>query len=296
VLLDKARAVQLALRATAGLPLPCLAAIGTVIGWLLWLFPNKQKHIAAVNLQLCFPTLSNKQRRVLLRRSLCHNVQAILELGPLWLWPSDRVLQLVRESRNENLWRDCLNSGQGAIVLTPHLGAWELAGLYVSHHYPLTSLYRPSRFGSSFDHQVKQARERLGGTLVPTDARGVKHLLQAVRNGAAAGILPDQDPGPENGLFAPFFGQPANTMSLLSRLAIRCNVPVFIAYAERLPYGRGFRLHFQALPESLQQPPLERSIAVLNEAIERVIRQQPEQYLWTYKRFKTRPPGLSKVY
>jgi len=296
VIPSKAHGISLLLHATARLPLPFLSAIGTAIGWLLWLLPNKLRHIAAVNLQLCFPQLSSSERHVLLRRSLCHNVCAMLELGPLWLWPGERVLALVRETRNETAWRDCLNSGQGAIVLTPHIGAWELAGLYVSSRYPLTALYRPSRLGSLIDNLIKPARERLGSQLVPTDASGVKRLLQTVRNGAAAGILPDQDPGPDNGIFAPFFGQPANTMSLLSRLAIRCHAPVFIAYAERLPRGRGFRLHFEALPDSIQQEPLIRSVTTLNETLEHAIRQHPEQYLWTYKRFKQRPPGLSKVY
>ena len=295
-MLDKARWVSALLHTAARLPLPLLHSFGTGIGWLLWCFPNQQKKIAAKNLQLCFPHISNRERRSFLRQCLCHNVKTVLELGPLWLWPGEQVLSLVRSSHGEDAWHESLRNGQGAIVLTPHLGAWELTGLYIASRSPLTSLYRPSRLGGQFDKLVLQGRERLGNRLVPTEAAGVKRLLQAIRNGEAAGILPDQDPGPDNGLFIPFFGHPANTMLLLSRLAIRCNAPVFIAYAERLPRGRGFRLHFDALPDSIRQEPLERSAEVLNQAIEQAIRQHPEQYLWTYKRFKQRPPGLAKIY
>ena len=266
-----------------------------MIGWLLWLLPNSQKRIAAQNIRLCFPELDSAAHHRLSRRSLCHNVKTLLELGPLWLWPGDRALQLVRETYGESSWRKVLEN-QGAIVLTPHLGAWELTGLYISGRYPLTALYRPSRLGLEFDTLVLKARERLGGRLVPTDSSGVRRLLHAVRNQEAAGILPDQDPGEEGGIFAPFFGHPANTMVLLSRLAIRCQAPVFIAYAERLPRGRGFHIHFQALPEKIRQEPLERSAMVLNQAIENAIREVPEQYLWTYKRFKRRPPDMPKLY
>ena len=283
------------LRVAAGLPLPVLHGGGALIGWLLWLLPNSQKRVAGRNIQLCFPELSAAARRRLARRSLCHTAKTLLELGPLWLWPGERVLPLVRKTWDESDWRNALEQS-GAIVLTPHLGAWELTGLYISSRYPLTALYRPSRAGPDFDGLVLKARERLGGRLVPTDSAGVRRLLHAVRNKQAAGILPDQDPGPEGGVFAPFFGHPANTMVLLSRIAIRCQAPVFIAYAERLPYGRGFHIHFKPLPEGIRQEPLERSVAVLNQAIEQAIRQIPEQYLWTYKRFKRRPPGLPKLY
>ena len=292
----KARWVNALLRTTARLPLPLLHLLGSGIGWLLWLIPNQQKHIAAVNLRLCFPQHSDSERRALLRRSLVHAAKTVLELGPLWLWSGERVLGLIREVHGEDAWCDSLAGAQGAIILTPHLGAWELTGLYISSRYPLTALYRPSRLGLAFDELVHRARERLGSRLVPTDAAGVRRLLQAIRKHEVAGILPDQSPGADGGQFAPFFGHPAHTMLLLSRLAIRCRVPVFIAYAERLPRGRGFRLHFESLPESINQEPLEHSMAVLNQAVERAIRQHPEQYLWTYKRFKPRPPGLAKVY
>ncbi len=282
------------LRLTARLPLPLVHGLGILIGWLLWLIPNEPRRIAVTNLALCFPEYAAPARRRLLRQNLMETGKTILELAPLWLWEGNRVLGSIRAVEGEDAWRAALRQGLGAIVITPHLGAWEVAGLYVSSGYPITTLYRPSRLG--IDALIRAGRERLGARTVPTDTRGVRALFQALKAGEVLGILPDQDPGPEGGVFAPFFGRPANTMVLLSRLAIRNASPVFLLYAERLPWGRGYRLYFEPLPEVVGGGPLEASVAAVNAAVERAIRRRPEQYLWSYPRFKTRPPGEPRLY
>lgn len=285
-----------ALRGCAALPLSLLHAGGVVIGVLLWLLPNNQRRIAAINLRVCLPELGAAARRRLLRRSLIETSKTILELGPLLLWNGERALRLVQKVTNEAAWDSALAEGRGAIAITPHLGAWEMAGLYLSSHGPLTTLYRPSRLGAALDRLISAGRGRLGARLVPTTGRGVRQLLEALNNGTALGILPDQDPGPEGGIYVPFFGQPANTMVLLSRLAGKRHTPVFLLYAERLSRGRGYRLHYERLPDAVCQPDLASATAALNAAIEQAIRRRPEQYLWSYKRFKRRPPGWTPLY
>ncbi len=285
-----------ALRGCARLPLPLLHAAGVGVGMLLWLLPNNQRRVAAINLRVCLPELSASGHRRLLRRSLIETSKTVLELGPLLLWNGQRALRLVRAVANEAAWDSALAEGRGAIAITPHLGAWEMAGLYLSSRGPLTTLYRPSRLGSALDQLISQRRGRLGARLVPTTSRGVRQLLEGLHNGTALGILPDQDPGPEGGLYVPFFGQPTNTMVLLSRLASKRHTPVFLLYAERLSRGRGYRLHYQRLPDAVSQADLETSAATLNAAIEQAIRRRPEQYLWSYKRFKRRPPGWAPLY
>ena len=126
------------------------------------------------------------------------------------------------------------------ILLTPHLGAWEIAALYVSKKYPLTALYRPPKL-KSLNNIIYKARTRAGGTLLATDKKGVRALLQALRRGEVAGILPDQVPN-SGGFFAPFFGVPTYTMSLVARLAQKTNAKVFFTYAERT--SQGFHIHF----------------------------------------------------
>ena len=283
------------LRLTARLPLPVAHAIGATLGWLLWRVPNDPRRIAARNLVLVFPDMPVADRNRLLRQNLMETGKLLLELGPLWLWPGARVLALAREPVvGEDALAAAARQKRGAILLTPHLGAWEMAGLYYSSRHPLTILYRPSRLG--FDELSRQGRGRLGGKVVATDARGVRTLLTSLRNGEILGILPDQDPGDEGGVFAPFFGIAASTMTLVSRLALKTGVPVFLTWAERLPRGRGYALHLWTLPEVTAAASLEASVAALNRGVEAAVRTLPAQYLWAYKRFKTQPPGEAKLY
>lgn len=284
------------LRLIAGLSLPRIHRLGAVLGGLLGRTPNAARHIAERNLALCFPELPPAERDRLLRRTLIETGKGFLELGPLWLWPGERVLGLVQGSvAGEDELAAAVNRQQGAILLTPHLGAWEIAGLYYSSRYPLTILYRPSRVG--MDQLSRQGRGRVGGRVVATDPAGIRALLAGLRRGEVLGILPDQDPGEEGGgVFTPFFGIAAGTMTLVSRLALKTGAPVFLTWAERLPQGQGYTLHLRSLPEVASAASLEDSAAALNRGIEAAVRSLPTQYLWAYKRFKTRPQGQPKLY
>ncbi len=292
--MDRARVVGGALRALAHLPLPLVHALGTAVGWLLWLVPNGIRHIASVNLGLCLPEFAPRDRAGLLRRSLAQTGKTFLELGALWLWPGERVLGLVRGVEGESHMEAAVAAGRGVILITPHLGSWEMAGLYFSARYSMTILYRPTRVG--IDDLVVAGRGRLGGTRATTDAAGVRSLLKTLRRGQVVGILPDQDPGPEGGDFAPFFGQPACTMGLVARLAERTGAALLITHARRLPRGRGYRIHVEPWPRQPLPGDTPDALVALNAAVEAAIRQCPEQYLWAYKRFKTRPAGKSKIY
>ena len=280
----------------AGLPLPGIHRLGALLGELLWRIPNAANRIADRNLALCFPELPPLEHNRLLRRNLIETGKGFVELGPLWLWPGQRVLGLVQGCvAGESALAAAVNQQQGAILLTPHLGAWEMAGLYYSSRYPLTILYRPSRVG--MDQLSRQGRGRLGGQVVATDTAGIRALLAGLRRGEVLGILPDQDPGEEGGgVFTPFFGITASTMTLVSRLALKTGVPVFLTWAERLPQGQGYTLHLRSLPEVTTAASLEDSAAALNRGVEAAVSALPTQYLWAYKRFKTRPPGQPKLY
>ncbi|MEZ5581636.1 MAG: lysophospholipid acyltransferase family protein [Candidatus Competibacteraceae bacterium] len=275
------------LRLSACFPLPVVHAFGTFIGWLLSWIPNKSQRIATANIARCLPEWSQAERNRLLRRNLVETGKIMLELGPLWLWEAQRVLGLIQAVTGEEAWQAALAERRGGIAITPHLGAWEVSGLYVSSRYPTTILYRPSRLG--IDDLICAARERAGGRTVATDSAGVRALYKALQAAEVLGILPDQDPGREAGIFAPFFGQPAHTMVLLSRLAMKYRCPVCLVCAERLPRGRGYRLRFDLLPDTVSEGPLEASVTAVNAAVEQAVRRRPEQYLWVYKRFKTRP-------
>lgn len=290
----RAALLEAVLRGLARLSLPAVHRLGDALGWLLAALPNLPRRLAARNLELCLPELDAAARARLLRASLRETACGMLELGPLWCWPAERQRALVRASQGEAAFAAAVAAGHGVIVLSPHLGAWEVSGQYISSRWPITSLYRPSRLG--IDALVRSGRERLGARLVPTDAGGVRALLAALRRGEVAGILPDQDPGRGNGVFAPFFGVSANTMTLVSRLAQRSRAPVFLACAERLPRGAGFCVHFTPCSPAIGREPLAESVTALNADVEAAVRRLPAQYLWAYKRFRTRPDGEAKLY
>ena len=170
-----------------------------------------------------------------------------------------------------------------------------MVGLYGSTHWPMTSLYRPPR-QPALNEVMRHGRERAGAKLVPTDAGGIRALYKALGRGELVAILPDQDPDRTAGVFAPFFGVQANTMTLLSRLATKTGATVLMAYAERLPKGSGYRLCFQETDAALIEGDDAEKAIHLNQAVEQCVLKQPSQYQWAYKRFKTRPDGEGKFY
>jgi len=291
----RTRLTILFLRLCALLPLPAVHALGAGGGWLLGRFPNEARRIARINIARCLPQMDAAGRRRLVQESLVETGKTAAETGPLWLWDRDRILGLVQGVTGGDRLEEALAAGRGAILAAPHLGAWELVGLYSSLRHRITSLYRPPRLGG-LDALMTGARERFGATLVPADAAGVRALLKALRRGELLGILPDQEPRYGNGVFSPFFGLPAYTMTLLARLAQQSGAPVFIAYAERLTVGRGYRLHYLPLAPMPADTAVEDITAAVNAGVEACVRRLPQQYQWSYKRFKTRPDGEARFY
>ncbi len=290
-----ARFTNLLLDAFAALPLRVNQALGAFIGWVATLVPSRMRHVTQRNIALCFPDMGKAERKRLERQSLIETGRTLTEAGPLWRWPREKLLEITRETPGLDAVEQARAEGQGIIILAPHIGAWELVGLYASIRWPMTSLYKPPK-QAAMDPPMREARERLGATLVPTDASGVKALLQALRRGEVIGILPDQEPTGGQGVFAPFLGQPAYTMVLASRLVGRGSARAFFTFAERLPRGQGFRLHFIPAEEDFYSADVETSAAALNRGVEACIRIAPAQYQWSYKRFRNRPQGLPKAY
>jgi KDO2-lipid IV(A) lauroyltransferase len=202
------------------------------------------------------------------------------------------VLSLVRGISGGDLLRR--DDGRGVIVLSPHLGAWELAGLYLSAQGPTTTLYKPQ---PELDWLIREARGRGGAKLVPTDPQGIRGLIRALRRGEYVGILPDQEPKAHRGsVFAPFFGVPAFTMLLINRLARKTGARVIFLFAERLPRAQGFHIHCLPAPAGIDSEDDLTGATALNQGIEAAVNTCPEQYVWAYKRFRKRPQGMPKLY
>ncbi|MGD8546584.1 MAG: lysophospholipid acyltransferase family protein [Thiohalophilus sp.] len=283
------------LKLLARLPLRLLHIAGWLLGQTLWVVQARAAHIARRNLAACLPELAPALQRRLARQSLVETARTLLESFVLWLAPASRVLGLVREIRGEKYLQQALAGGRGGLLLVPHLGNWEMVGLYCSRHYPMTSLYRPQR-SAFFDQLILDGRRRFGAELVTTTTRGVRATVRALKHNHLLGILPDQNPGAGAGVEVPFFGIRTNTPVLPVRLAHQHACPVLCAWAERQPRGRGFILHFEPLEQAIAGADPEQAAAAMNLELERVIRQKPEQYWWSHPRFRYRPEGEDEIY
>lgn len=280
----------------ARLPLPILYLSGYLLGTLFWLIPNKKRRHSEINLRLCLPELPASERHKLLRRSLINEAQTLLEIPALLNLPQQRLETIIQKVYGLEYLEQGMKKGKGVILAIPHLGNWELIGLYVSARYPMTSLYRPQHRSPELDNFIRKGRQRFGAKLVPTDASGVRALFKALDSNEVTAILPDQNPGKGGGVFAPFFGQPANTMVLLSRLARRNQATVLYCYTKRLKRGKGFQLHFIPADETIYDNDAVISATCLNQGLESCIRKIPEQYWWSYKRFNVVPEGENSPY
>ncbi len=277
------------------LPLPVAHKMGTAIGTIAYTLPNSLKSPLQKNVDLCFSDLTESERATLRKKSFIEMSKSLTEGGALFTWDSQRILNLVKQVSGEEHLRKAFEKGKGVILALPHLGCWEMMSVYCPQHYPFTALYRPLRL-TGLDPFVKKARERFGSNLVPTNASGIRALYKALANNEMVAILPDQDPGKEGSVFAPFCGIQASTMTLVPRLIEKTGATLVYGYARRLPNGEGYHIQFLPETEDFSNLELQAAASLVNQGVERCVRQLPEQYLWAYKRFKTRPEGEPGIY
>lgn len=288
----KFRILAALLRLFAALPWPLLHALGRLLGYVFWRFKTREFLITRANIRHCLPELDAEAQARLVRESLVEFGKTALEMPKMWLSDPSVVLARIAEIDGEELLRRELQLGRGAILLVPHHGNWEVAGLYFGR-YGMTSMYLPSQ-GEAVDELVRSGRSRSGATLVPADTSGVRSLLKALRSGGLVGVLPDQVPK-QGGELAPFFGEPALTMTLIGNLLRKTDARAVICAALRRPDGR-FRLVVRAPdPAIYSQDPAE-ALLGLNRSVETAVRDSPAQYQWEYKRFKGQPRGVPSIY
>ncbi len=222
--------------------------------------------------------------------------KGLAELPLIWLAPLERVFATVRDVQGWHHLEAARESGKGILLLAPHLGCWEVCGMYIAHRIPTTALYTPPRQGWVHD-MMKEGRERSGVRTVPPGTAGVRSLLTKLKENQAVFILPDQTANKGEGQWLSFLGNPAYMPSLPYRLLERTGATPLIVFARRLSWGRGYHLHIEpipALPESNATGQGKR----VNQAMSDLIRRYPAQYLWNYSIYRRRgdmppvPEGL----
>ncbi len=261
--------------------------LGSVIGWLLSIFPNRNLHVTTTNIQLCFPEMDSAQQQQLVKRSLIELGKTLTEISPIWQWDKNKLFQTIKDVQGEELLQQALKDGKGVILAAPHLGCWELLAHYLASKYPTTCMYQKPKI-TQLHSIIKEGRQRFGAKLVPTDNQGIRAMLKALKNNELVCILPDQEPSEGNGVFAPFFGIQAYSMILISRFAKKTEATVLSIYGKRLAHGEGYEIVFKPL-DKINSGTLEESVTYLNSKIEKCINDIPEQYQWSYKRFRRQP-------
>ena len=266
------------------LPLSWLHGLGSLFGWLTWLFSPLYRQHMRENMRLALGEDGERSHRA---AAIAHAGRQSLELPKIWLRPQEEVVDRVVKVSGWELVEAATRAGRGILYLTPHLGCFEITAQYLSIHAPITVLYRPPK-QAWMQSLIETGRARNQMHIAAADLGGVRTLLKALKKGGAVGLLPDQAPKVGEGRWANFFGKPAYTMTLAARLS-ECGAAVIMVWAERLPGGTGYHFHLQAPTQPLDGD-TETRTQQINHEIEQLIRQRPEQYLWGYNRYK-RPRG-----
>ncbi len=269
------------------LPLSVLHRCGAVMGQLIyWVSPQYAQRMRE-NLRSAELHHDEDSYQLLLKQTIAEAGKSVLELPWVWCRP---VVQVYAAVRNIDGWEHveaAQAAGRGLIVLTPHWGCFEVAGLYLGRDAAMTNLYRAPKLAWLEDFMLA-GRARGFSKLAPADLGGVRLLMKALKRGEGIGLLPDQVPGNGEGEWTTFFHRPAYTMILTGRLAQSSGAQVVLVAAERLSQGRGYDLHIQPIAlDFTQSVPLQ-----INQALERVITTAPAQYLWSYNRYKV-PHGVA---
>ncbi len=278
--------LKLFFKCFAILSLPTLHKLGATLGWIIYFYSPKSAKIMKENIRNSSLANSDQAFKHILHENITETGKSILETLGIWQKKETELLAMIKQVHGWPLIKEALQQGKGLIFLTPHLGCFEITSIYYGSKHPITVLYRAPKM-SWLTPLIQAGRTRTGVSLAEANASGVRKLMQALKRGEAIGILPDQIPAAGEGEWADFFGKPAYTMTLASKLAEKTGAAVIMAYGKRLANGAGYEIHLQKI-ESIATP------ALLNMAIEQQIAQKPSQYLWRYNRYKKRRHAMSK--
>jgi len=273
------------------LPLRWLAMLGNSLGLLLYLVANERRMVASTNLRLCFPEMPEAQRRVLVRKNFQAFARSLLERGILWWSSASRIQRYIRVEGLE-YYQAAQSQGQ-VILLAPHFVALDVGGSWLIQHVDLVSVYSNQK-NPLFNELLLRGRSRFGVQKLYARQQGLRPIIKAMRELRPFYYLPDQDLSTKDGLFVPFFGVPAATLTTVPRLAGITGAKVVPCISKLLPGG--YEVRFYPAWENYPTDDLAADTRRMNEFIEQRVREMPEQYFWLHKRFKTRPQGEAKFY
>jgi Kdo2-lipid IVA lauroyltransferase/acyltransferase len=274
------------------LPLPVQAAFGTSVGYVLyWLIPRRRR-VALINLRLCFPEMTEGERRKLARANFAVLARSVLERALLWWAPQQRIDDLIRLEGEEHL-KAVL--GTPVILLVPHFAGMELGWAKLTQHYLISGFYATQK-NFHFNAALLHGRARFGESAIIGQAKGLAPAVSAIKQGLPFYYLPDMDFSRPDTIFVPFFGHPAATITTVSRIARITGAKIVPLINCILPGGKGYVVKLYPAWDNFPGESVEEDTRRMNKFIEDRVREIPEQYYWVHRRFKTRPEGEKKIY
>lgn len=275
------------------IPLPLLQGMGTLLGRFGYHIASNERKRTIENIHSSKLTANDQDTKKLVKAVFAETLKSGLELTIAWTRSSKHIVSLFKEVYGWEHIQAAMDRDEGLLLITPHLGNYDLAGRYLSEKlpFPLTAMYRPPKI-SWLEGVMNNGRVRDNGYTAPANMQGVKQVVRALKNKEATIVLPDQVPGEGEGVWATFFDRPAYTMTLASRLAIMPKVTALFFCGERLPNGRGFALHIAPMEGSLTGN-REHDAQIINNNVEQWVARFPTQYLFGYNRYKSRKSRTS---
>ena len=270
--------LKIGLNIIAVLPLAVVQVIGAFLGMLAYVGSKQYRSLFRPQYEAVI-----RMHKLPLKLWPAVRASGMLFLDSLWIWRNPQKALTSVEVQNWDVVETAIKEGHGLVMLTPHLGGFEIIPSVLAQHFPATILYRPSR-QEWLNEVVEQGRAYPNMHFVPTNLNGVRQMTRALTRGEAIGILPDQVPSGGEGVWVPFFGKPAYTTPLPARLANRNNTPVVMFTAKRKALGKGWLMQATRLNRLPEDPAL--AAAELNIAIENAVLVAPEQFIWSYNRYK----------
>jgi len=275
------------------LPYRVQIKIGGFLGRLLYFFPTQLKNITKTNVALCLPELSKEEQEKLIKKNFASLGIGLVEAAMAW-WLPDKKLNCLYRLHGLEHAEKAFEKGKGIILLGPHFTCLEIVGRLLGMKYSFAVMYRPhkKRF-IAFIHE--RFRERHYVNYIPRHR--VRTLLRTLNNNMAVWYAYDIDAGKKGGVFAPFFGIPTASLTSVSRITRLSGAAVIpISFYRRDDEEEGYDIFLSPPLENFPTDDLTADATRLNRLLEEAIRTKPEQYVWQYKRFKTRPPGQERFY
>ncbi len=274
------------------LPYPVLMWLGGRLGGLFYRLAGERRRIVERNLALCLPDWSDQERRVLARRNFDSYGKSLFEVAMAWWWPERRLRRWVVVEGLENI--DNL-AGQGALLMAIHYTTLEVGGQALNMERPIDGMYRPHK-NPVYDYLQRRGRVSRNADSRVYPRKDVRGVMRALRAGRVIWYAPDQDYGPKQSVFAPFFGVTAASVTATARFAQGGRAAVLPFTHVRLDDGTGYRVVVHPPLANFPEGDDLADAARINRLVEQFIRDAPEQYLWAHRRFKTRPPGEPSLY